>query len=503
MTENLKEKIAAQGMDPQLAEKQIQHFEEGFPFLPIVKAATLGAGITKLDEEQLQATVAYYEKRAAQLDLVKFVPASGAASRMFKDLFAFLEGDGLLEKDAFTQKFIQHLDKFAFYEALKKALAALGKPLEEVLAKKDYKTIVSALLEEHGLGYGALPKGLLQFHRYTDEIRTAAQEHFIEGIQYARGKDGRVRLHFTVSPEHQERFELLTEQVRPALEAHYGVEIHVSFSTQKKATDTIAVTADNEPFLEEDGSILFRPAGHGALLENLNDIQADIIFIKNIDNVVPDHLKPTTKTYKQALAGVLLQAQEQVFELLHQLEKGCDQALLLRAEALLEDKLGCKLSPRYYEWSFEERVAYVQRKLNRPLRACGMVKNTGEPGGGPFWVEDADGTLSLQIAETAQIDLSDPAQQEIVQTASHFNPVDLVCATKDYTGKPFDLLAFRDEQTGFITEKSKSGKVLKAQELPGLWNGAMAGWNTLFVEVPILTFNPVKTVNDLLREEHQ
>ncbi|PRY90352.1 DUF4301 family protein [Mongoliibacter ruber] len=503
MNTALIQRIKDQGMDPDKVNEQLNHFREGFPFLPIIKAATIGNGIKSIDENELQSFLDSYPKKASEKKVVKFVPASGAASRMFKDLFSFLEGDGDISKSPFIQKFIDQIEKFAFYADLNTSLKKEGSSIETALENKDYKKIVSQLLNDGGLGYGQLPKGLLKFHHYEDNDRTPTYEHFIEGVMYGLGQADTVRLHFTVSPEHESKFKEEVAEIQPKLEKEFGVKFDVSYSQQKKSTDTIAVTMDNEPFLEEDGSILFRPAGHGALLENLNEIDADLIFIKNIDNVVPDRLKPTTKEYKIAIGALLLEIQEAVFEALNALKASKDENSLSLAEKTFKEKLEGKLPSKYSELPLEEKADYLFQKLNRPLRVCGMVKNTGEPGGGPFWVNEDDSSISLQIAETAQIDLEDDAQKNIMQSSTHFNPVDLVCATKDFEGNPFDLLKFRDMRTGFITEKSKSGRDLKALELPGLWNGSMAGWNTVFVEVPLITFNPVKTVNDLLRDEHQ
>ncbi len=495
--------IQNQGMNPETVAQQIGNFKNGFPFLKITAPATPGDGIQVLSEKELTHFSETYPSMAAKLDVVKFVPASGAASRMFKDLFAFLEGDGDLEKSAFTKKFIQHLSKFAFAADLEEVLKAQGSSVQACLDSGDYKKIVAALLSEEGLGYGNLPKGLLRFHRYPSENRTPAQEHLVEGLQYGLGKGNTVKIHFTVSPEHEEKFKAEIGKVLPGLKTSSGVEFDVSYSQQKKSTDTIAVGMDNEPFVEEDGSLLFRPAGHGALLDNLNDISADLIFIKNIDNVVPDRLKDTTKTYKMAIAGLLLEVQEKVFHALRGMESGVSESFVGIAERVYTGDLGGKLPENFSKHTLEEKAAFLQAKLNRPIRVCGMVKNTGEPGGGPFWIQESDGSQSLQILETAQIDLNDPSSKVHFQASTHFNPVDLVCGTRDYQGNSFDLMNYRDMQTGFITEKSKSGRDLKALELPGLWNGAMAGWNTLFVEVPLITFNPVKTVNDLLRDEHQ
>ncbi|GAB2611149.1 DUF4301 family protein [Belliella aquatica] len=503
MNSQLEKQIVEQGMSLENVKEQIHNFKNGFPYLPIVSAAKIGDGIKVLSAAEIQAFQEIYPAKAAQIEVVKFVPASGAASRMFKDLFAFLDGDGDLSKSTFTQKFIDKLSNFAFYSDLDEVLKQNGSSIKEALEKKDYKAIVSALLNDDGLAYGILPKGLLKFHHYEDHDRTPTYEHFIEGIQYAIGEDNYVRLHFTVSPEHESKFKEEVLKIKRPLEKEFNVKFEVTYSQQKKSTDTIAVNMDNTPFLEEDGSILFRPAGHGALLENLNEIDGDLIFIKNIDNVVPDRLKEETKKYKIAVGGLLLEIQEKVFDALERLENSYSEADLKFAETVIAQDLDGKLREDYESLEAKEKGKYLFQKLNRPIRICGMVKNTGEPGGGPFWVKEDDGSLTLQIAETAQINLDDEAQREIMQSSTHFNPVDLVCSIKDYKGKKFDLLAFRDMRTGFVTEKSKGGRDLKAQELPGLWNGAMAGWNTVFVEVPLITFNPVKTVNDLLRDEHQ
>ena len=502
MDATLSQKITALDKKVDVVQLQLESFKQGFPFLSLVGPATPARGIQVWEETQVQHYQSYFQRKAAELDIVKFVPASGAASRMFKDLFSFLETDGDLAKNGFTQKFIESLQKFAFYQDLEVVLQQEGESIASLLEKKEYKKLVAALLTETGLNYGNLPKGLLKFHAYSDANRCPAEEHLIEGIQYGVGKNKQVQIHFTVSPEHEEGFVKEISQHLPRLQEQAGLAFTLSYSHQKKSTDTIAVDEANEPFLEDDGSLLFRPAGHGALLENLNEVAADLIFIKNIDNVVPDRLKPVTKSYKMALAGLLLEVQARVFEALKALEEVSHQSVSKAQEVYVSD-LGGIVPQTLQGASLTEQVAFFQAKLNRPIRVCGMVKNTGEPGGGPFWIQEMDGTQSLQILETAQIDLNDSGSKQYFQASTHFNPVDLVCGTRDYRGQAFDLLQFRDMNTGFITEKSKSGKVLKALELPGLWNGAMAHWNTLFVEVPLITFNPVKTINDLLREEHQ
>ncbi len=503
MDTQLETQIIAQGMDPAVAESQIKNFKNGFPYLKITAPAIPGDGIKVLSETELEHFISTYPERAKEKEIVKFVPASGAASRMFKDLFSFLEGDGDISKSAFVQKFMNNIEKFAFYDDLDEVLKSQGSSISQSLDSKDYKGILAALLLDEGLGYGNLPKGLLRFHTYSDKRRTPAHEHLIEGTQYAVGAGNKVKIHFTVSPEHETKFRNEVDSILPDLSKETGLEFDISYSKQKKTTDTIAVNKDNTPFHEEDGSILFRPAGHGALLENLNDIDADLIFIKNIDNVVPDRLKQDTKNYKMAIGGLLMEVQEKVFKALKKLKESHTKETVSMAKEVFTEDLGGKLPPNFEANSVDYQADYLYSKLNRPIRVCGMVKNTGEPGGGPFWIQEADGSQSLQILETAQIDLNDPESKQYFNEATHFNPVDLVCGTRNYKGESFDLMEYRDMETGFITEKSKNGKDLKALELPGLWNGSMAGWNTIFMEVPLITFNPVKTVNDLLREEHQ
>lgn len=509
-TEKDLRQIADQGASLVTVEKQIEDFRQGFPFLKIIRAATVEDGIIRLEEAAVNASVSRYEAALRHKKVLKFVPASGAASRMFKSLFTLMdsykgtaEDDAKFEKDKSFQSvhyFFSHLEDFAFYHDLKATFS--DDQWHQLLADKNYPEILRHLLTEAGLNYGNLPKGLLQFHKYTEGVRTPAQEHLVEAANSCTVRGGTAYLHMTVSPEHREKFTSHIAEKKGAIEAEYGVTIDVSFSIQKPSTDTIAVDPDNAPFRNPDGSLLFRPGGHGALIENLNETDADIIFIKNIDNVVPDRIKGETYRYKKALAGVVLEIQEQVFSYLAQLDSA-SETLIEEIDQFLQKTLCTQPPAAFSGFSQAEKKAYFQTKLNRPIRVCGMVKNEGEPGGGPFWAQNSDGSVSLQIAESAQIDMQDPTQKDLMDTATHFNPVDLVCAPRDRFGKPFDLLQHRDPQTGFISSKSQGGKDLKALELPGLWNGAMSDWNTLFVEVPIITFNPVKTVNDLLRDEHR
>ncbi|MCA0365960.1 MAG: DUF4301 family protein [Bacteroidetes bacterium] len=481
--------IAQRGSDITVINEQIENFKSGFPFMKVNRAATINDGMIRLEQDAIDQYIGLFEKESLKKRLLKFVPASGAASRMFKSLYS-AKDEGKSDKS--VDEFFNRLKDFAFY-----------KSLGQYISGNENQQTLEALLTAKGLDYGNLPKGLLEFHKYNGFTRTAIEEHLVEGALYANNK-GKVRLHFTVSPEHKKKFKTLISSVIKKYEEQYSVKYDISFSEQKASTDTIAVGLDNEPFRDNGGNLLFRPAGHGALLENLNDQNADVIFIKNIDNVVPDHLKSETITYKKALAGLLLDYQKQIFYFLKRLEKPAPSHYFVsKSIRFLRNNLNIEPPKGFRNWSPEEKLAFAKDKLNRPLRICGMVKNVGEPGGGPFWALNEDGSVSLQVVESAQFDMKNKKQKEIFETATHFNPVDLLCAVKDYKKEKFDLLKFRDPKTGFITEKSQSGKVLKAQELPGLWNGSMANWNTLFVEVPLITFNPVKTVNDLLRKEHQ
>ena len=504
MDATLSQKITALDKKVDVVQLQLESFKQGFPFLSLVGPATPTRGIQVWEETQVQHYQSYYSSKAAELDIVKFVPASGAASRMFKDLFSFLETDGDLTKNGFTQKFIDSLKQFAFYQDLDAALQQEGESIASLLENKEYQKLVAALLTETGLNYGNLPKGLLKFHAYGDANRCPAEEHLIEGVQYGVGKNKQVHIHFTVSPEHEEGFVKEINQHLPQLQEQTGLVFRVSYSHQKKSTDTIAVDEANEPFLEDDGSLLFRPAGHGALLENLNEVAADLIFIKNIDNVVVFKYEKEVAEYKKMLAGLLLKTQEEVFKMIDILNKAdvSHYDLVSIAEFLI-NKLNVKVSHEFEKYSKKYQIEYLIEKLDRPIRVCGMVKNEGEPGGGPFWVKEESGNISLQIVESAQVDRKNKNQKEILKKATHFNPVDIVCGIKNHKGEPFDLQNFVDHKTAFITMKTKLDKDLKALELPGLWNGSMASWNTIFVEVPLITFNPVKTVTDLLKPTHQ
>jgi hypothetical protein len=491
--------LAEKGIDIEKANWQLEQFRKGVAPIKLHAPATPEKGIKVLENPGSYAEL--FSKM--ELKVTKFVPASGAASRMFKALFEFKEAlnndpDAPIEGDDFISKFFQQIKKFAFYSDLDQVLKEEG-GMERVMAEKKYKLVLDTLLDESGLNYGNLPKGLLKFHFYAGNIgRTPFEEHLVEGAKYAMSKGEVVNLHFTVSPEHVQLFKALLETVVSKYEDMYRVKYQVSFSVQKPSTDTLAVNPDNTPFYNNDGNIFFRPGGHGALIENLNDLDSDVIFIKNIDNVVPEKRLDSTILMKKAIAGVLLETQKDIFRFCRQLEDDPNENIVAEALEFLEGTL-CLTLPDIHR----NNPQMILSLLNRPLRVCGMVKNEGEPGGGPFLVINHEGSVSPQVVESSQVDSKNSDQMQILQGATHFNPVDLVCAVKDYKGNKFDLTSFVDEKTCFISKKSKNGKDLKALELPGLWNGAMAHWNTIFVEVPINTFNPVKTVNDLLRESHQ
>lgn len=464
------------GLTPAALETQLKNFREGFPFLPVTRAASCGDGIRVLDAAGIEQAAARYDRAKESLRVVKFVPASGAATRMFKDLFEFVrEG----RRTAVVGELLANRRRFAFWPELR---TIVGDDADEL------RTVENIVAE--GLRYGETPKGLVSFHRYGDEVRKAVEEHLVEGAQYAAA-GGEVKIHFTVSPEHLTRFEALLAEKIPGYESRFGVKYRISFSVQDPSTDTLAVNPDCTPFRRADGRLLFRPAGHGALIGNLGKIDADIVFVKNIDNITTDARRGDTVLYKKALAGVLLALQERIFEYLMALE--VPGAELEPIAAFIENELCVKLPKDY-------GTALLRQVLDRPIRVCGMVRNEGEPGGGPFWVTGADGLETLQIAESNQIA---PEKRELMRLATHFNPVDLVCSFRTSKGGRFDLQEFVDPATGFISRKSDGGRELLAQELPGLWNGAMARWNTVFVEVPITTFSPVKVVTDLLRPEHQ
>lgn len=501
-----KDILASRGITEEQLLEQVKRFETGFPFLKIADSARVGAGIVALDTEQEDQAVARWRRYLADGGSVsKFVPASGAASRMFKALFAFVDGDSDVPAEGSdVDRLIKDIDRLPFYNELDEVMKRLhGKDIKQLLADGRYKDVIAGIIAPEGMNYGNLPKGLLSFHAYNDgTVRTPVEEQLVEGAQSATDANGHVKLHFTVSGNHRALFEKKLAEAIPVVEKRMGVKFDVSMSEQKPSTDTVAVNPDNTLF-RENGDLVFRPGGHGALIQNLNDIDSAVVFIKNIDNVVPDSRREPTLRYKQVLAGYLIELHDVIAAYLTDLAAGnYDRAKLDDMLAFAHDKLSISHDGAD-KMTDEELALYLTAKFNRPLRVCGMVRNEGEPGGGPYLAYNPDGTVSPQVLESTQIDPENAEYAAMVSKATHFNPVDLVCYINDIDGKPYDLPRYVDPATGFISSKSLHGKTLRALELPGLWNGAMSDWTTVFVEVPIATFNPVKTVNDLLRPVHQ
>ncbi len=498
--------LASRGISETQLLEQIKRFETGFPYLRIADSARVGAGIVALEPYQEDEAIARWDKYLADGGSVsKFVPASGAASRMFKALFAFVDGNETAPAPGSdVDKLIKEIDHVPFYEELDEVMHRLhGMSINELISEGRYKDIIAGIIGADGLNYGNLPKGLLSFHAYNDgTVRTPVEEQLVEGAQSATDANGHVNLHFTVSGNHRHLFEAKLSKSIPEVEKKLGVKFDVSMSEQKPSTDTVAVNPDNTLF-REDGNLVFRPGGHGSLIQNLNDMESTVVFIKNIDNVVPDSKRESTLRYKKVLAGYLIELHDVIAAYLDILATGnYDRAKLNEILAFVTYRLSISNS-KTDGMSDSDLAVYLQTKLNRPLRVCGMVRNEGEPGGGPYLAYNPDGTVSPQVLESTQIDPDNSEYAAMVSKATHFNPVDLVCYIKDVDGKKFDLPKYVDPATGFISSKSLHGKTLRALELPGLWNGAMSDWTTVFVEVPISTFNPVKTVNDLLRPVHQ
>lgn len=507
------DQIKAKGLTIDMVRAQIDLFKQGLPFIHLKEAASIDSGILILDEANRTKAIDYFDANRDKSKLVKFVPASGAATRMFKFLFQFLE-EYQMGQETVNAYINQHnasamtlfyvgLEKFPFYDEVTQYIKRQSSDFDHLGKDEQLIAFIHAMLDEDKLNLSASPKGLLPFHSYKDHTASAFEEHLFESALYA-SSNNTANLHFTIAQAHNHKFDAEFKRIEEIVEQKTDTAFNIEFSFQKESTDTIAVNLDNEPFRTEDGKLLFRPSGHGALLDNLNTIDADVVFIKNIDNVVVYKYEAEVAEYKKMLGGVLLNVQDQVFEYLELLDsKDLQEDEIITIAEFLVNRLNVVISPEFEKYSKKYQIDYLKQKLNRPIRVCGMVKNEGEPGGGPFWVKDESGTVSLQIVESAQIDLNNKSQKEILENATHFNPVDIVCGIKDYQGKKFDLNQFVDQKTAFISEKTQNGKDLKALELPGLWNGSMANWTTIFVEVPLLTFNPVKTVNDLLKPPHQ
>ncbi|GLI33380.1 DUF4301 family protein [Desulforhabdus amnigena] len=503
------------GITEEQVRRQIEIFEKSSYFVHLKHACVLGNGIQIIPASEKDRYLQLHFEAARKGRFLKFVPASGAATRMFQSLMQiyhmpqFLEfnelqrraGQGVAVACDFI-RFVEELFHFPFIDDLEDVLARDGFDLDMLVRERRFLTILEYLLTDYGLNYSSLPKGLLKFHRYKNGSRTAFEEHLVEAADYLGNGNGVCCLHFTVSPEHEQRFLELLDVVEGCYENRFEMHYSIDFSYQKPSTNTIAVDMFNRPFRDRHGHLLFRPAGHGALLENLNDLQGDLIFIKNVDNVVPDNLKEDTVVWKRILGGYLVEIQNLVFDTIRKLKQESSESDVEKAASFARERLSIRFPETYEYMPLEKRRDLLLRKLNRPIRVCGVVRNVGEPGGAPFWVENKNGTLSLQIVEKAQVDFSQSDQEQIWMSSTHFNPVDLVCGVRDYEGKPFNLGYYVDPETVFISRKFKEGRELKALELPGLWNGSMADWITVIVEVPRTTFNPVKTVFDLLKPEH-
>jgi hypothetical protein len=509
--------MAKRGISESQVQAQMALFQRTSGYLSLHRPCTIGDGIQEIPSSEREALIALQEEAAREGRFMKFVPASGAATRMFQDILSFylnrsnfdLDGSQteLIGKDPKAgelARFIKEIDQFAFFEDLKESMAQDGLNITKAIQQTHWWEILDFLLTDRGLNYLNRPKGLHQFHSYPDQNRTAFEEHLIEAVHTICDRTGQCHLHVTISPEYESPFKHFFETLQPSYERRYRCRLKVNFSFQSRSTDTPAVDLDNRPFRDDFGALLFRPGGHGALIQNLNDLQGDLIYIKNIDNVLPDRLKESTIVWKKILGGYLVKIEQTIHGIIRKLtERAGTPDLLKKSMRFCRDRLWIPEPLGFHHWSFDEQKTYLMNLLNRPIRVCGMVRNEGEPGGGPFWVKGEDGALSLQIVEKAQLDPESAEQKARWAASTHFNPVDLVCSVRNHEGRPFDLNRYVDSEAVFISRKFQNGRDLKALELPGLWNGGMAKWITLFVEVPIQTFSPVKTINDLLRPEHQ
>jgi nicotinamide riboside kinase len=503
-------KILDERVELDVIYKQLNIFKNGTVKTILDRPAIINDGILHLSESEFAEYANYFDSNKERLKLKKFIPSSGAASRMFQFLNEFLNNfDSEHETiNSYVNRnnagnlnlFIVGMEKLPFYDAIIEALISLFPDYDSWNDDTRNYHFIKVMLDSAVFDYANKPKGVLSFHKYEDHIATPIEEHLNEGVSYA-SSGGNAYLHFTISEAHEHFFTDVVNTVKNKIEAQSGVKLHIDFSYQKKETDTIAVNSDNTPFRDNEGRIVFRPGGHGALIENLNELDADIIFIKNIDNVIQNHIE-FISLHKKGLAGVLVEMQRRIFDYLEVLDQ-CEEENIKEIVDFAHEKLNINISSDFDKYTLTNKINYLKEKLHRPIRVCGMVQNEGEPGGGPFWVSDTKGGKTLQIVESSQIDQAVPSQNEIAKMATHFNPVDLVCGIKDYKGDKFDLTQYIDQDSGFIVEKSKWGKNIKSYELPGLWNGAMSDWITIFVEVPLITFNPVKTVNDLLKSPHQ
>ncbi|MFO8049586.1 MAG: DUF4301 family protein [Desulfosudaceae bacterium] len=500
LTDSDLQQIESRGLSRAEIERQLDLFKKGVTVPELIAPCTIGQGIRRLSANDQKPALDAFKAALSRDRIFKFIPASGAATRMFKELAAafYPPGPPSAGEDATLEKLYDQIDQFAFYPELIEAARRAGEELDDLIAKKRSDRILELLLTPAGLGLDRLPKGMIPFHRYEDKSRTAFEEHLAEARELFGPAASHCRVHFTVAPDHQA---MVADHVRSA---GRDEPLTVEFSTQQPSTDTIAAAPDNTPFRDENGRLVFRPGGHGALLTNLNQLEADLAFIKNIDNVAIAQVRQANLNDLKALCGLLIELRQQIFGFLEELDqKTPDQTVLENMLGFVREELLVTPPQAVLTGTRPEQVDFLRTTLDRPLRVCGVVRHEGEPGGGPFLIRDGRGNQSLQIIEAAQVDMDNPEQQQIWESSTHFNPVILACGLRDHTGRPFDLTRFADPEAGLITEKSLNGQPLKALEHPGLWNGAMAYWNTVFVELPATTFNPVKTVFDLLRAGHR
>lgn len=488
------------GIDIEKIKKEFYIISKGVEPTEISDVANIeNGGIKKLTDERLEFYKNLFEQKKEKTIITKFVPASGAATRMFKSLFEFLNNNEKISEQ--IDFMMTDIREMALFDDLKETLKKDNLDIDDLLQKKDYIKIVEYILYPKGLNYASLPKALVKFHKYEEYSRTAFEEHLAEASIYAVSNNY-ANLHFTVSPEHYDLFKELEEKVKSFYENLYKIKFKIEYSEQESFTDSISLTPDNEFIRDENGKILFRPGGHGSLIYNLNRLDSDLVFIKNIDNVVPDQKRSIDILYKKALAGFLLETQQKIFDYIKLLNQNPSDQSLDEIYNFVANELSIRMNFDFDSLYRGDKIDFLQVILDRPLRVCGMVKNEGEPGGGPFFSKVTNKYDSLQIVEKSQINLDDTKYKEIFDKSTHFNPVDIVFSAKRYTGEKFDLLNYVNKNGGFIVEKNYNGRPLKSYENPGLWNGSMAFWNSVFVEVPIETFNPVKTIFDLLRKNH-
>ena len=506
------EHIESLGLSLEQVNNQLEHYKSPPAYVNLKASATIGNGIVKLSKSEFNDLNCFYEEQKTLLRIVKFTPASGAASRMFKMLHQFLFDydpqkesiNSYINKNKITELFLFFvtIEKLPFHDEAVAKMRMMVRDYDLLTLDQRRLLFVKTVLQESYLNYSNIPKGLLPFHKYKNHISTAFEEHLFEAAKYA-SVNGQAILHFTITKTHLQQFESKLAAIQKSVEAKTNTKFEITFSNQESNTNVLAVDLKNQPFILKD-KLVFRPSGHGALIKNLNQIDADIIFIKNIDNVVVDKYLDEIARYKKVLAGMLLKIQNQVFSYAETLEsKVVTKNQIKEIASFLTQNLNIVITSQFEKYANKHKIEYLKSKINRPIRVCGMVKNENEPGGGPFWIKYDNGEVSLQIVEASQVNKSLNHQKAILTNATHFNPVDIVCGVKNYKGEAYDLEQFVDFNTYFVTTKTKYGRKLKTLERPGLWNGSMADWNTVFVEVPIITFNPVKTLNDLLKFTHQ